>query len=61
MSSRSKKDDEWEERIIGFEQLDENYGNVFMTIFADYRPFCNMVNSICKNTMYSMTKQCRKV
>ena len=28
MSSRSKKDDEWEERIIGFEQLDENYGNV---------------------------------
>ena len=51
MSSRSKKDDEWEERIIGFEQLDENYGNVFMTIFADYHPFCNMVNSICKNDM----------
>ena len=51
MSSRSKKDDEWEERIIGFEQLDKNYGNVFMTIFADYRPFCNMVNSICKNDM----------
>ena len=37
--------------MIGFEQLDENYGNVFMMIFADYRPFCNMVNSIFKNAM----------
>ena len=51
MSSRSKKDDEWEERIIGFEQLDENYSNVFMTIFANYHPFCNVVNSILKNAM----------
>ena len=39
MSSRSKKGPEWEEKIIGFEELDEDYGNVFMLITADYRPF----------------------
>ena len=39
MSSRSKKGPDWEEKIIGFKQLDDNYGNVFTAIIADYHPF----------------------
>ena len=39
MSSRRKKHEEWEEKKIGFEELDPEYGKVFMLFFADYRLF----------------------
>ena len=49
MSLRSKKDDEWDERVIGFEELDENYSNIFLLIIADYHPFYNVVRCMFKN------------
>ena len=44
MSSRSKKGEEWDERQIGFEELDKDYGTVFTSFFANY---CQFINVIC--------------
>ena len=53
MSSRSKKGPDWEEKIIGFEQLDDDYGNVFTAIIADYRQFQNVASCVFINGIES--------
>ena len=42
MYSRSKKGQEWEERMIGFGKWDKDYGTIFMLFFATYHPFINV-------------------
>ena len=48
MSSRRKKGQEWEDKIIGFDDLDPEYGNVF-TSFCRLLPiFKCVIVCICK-------------
>ena len=61
MSSRSKKGPNWEEKIIGFKQLDDDYSNVFTAIIADYRQFQNVASCVFINSIESYTKRCTKV
>ena len=61
MSSQSKKGPDWEEKIIGFEQLDDDYGNVFTAIIADYRQFQNVASCVFIKGIESYTKRCTNV
>ena len=51
MSSRRKKGQEWEDKITGFDDLDPEYGNVFMSFLADYRPFLNVLLCVFVNAI----------
>ena len=51
MSSRRKKGQEWEDKIIGFDDLDPEYGNVFTSFLADYHPFLNVLLCVFVNAI----------
>ena len=51
MSSRRKKGQEWEDKIIGFDDLDPEYGNIFTSFLADYRQLLNVLLCVFVNTI----------
>ena len=61
MSSRRKKGQEWEDKIIGFDDLDPEYGNVFTLFLADYRPFLNVLLCVFVKAILSYDNCCTNV
>ena len=51
MSSRRKKGQEWEDKIIGFDDLDPEYGTVFTSFLADYRQLLNVLLCVFVNAI----------
>ena len=49
MSSRKKKGQEWEDKIIGFDDLDPEYGTVFTSFLADYHQLLNVLLCVFVN------------
>ena len=61
MSSRKKKGQEWEDKIIGFDDLDPEYGTVFTSFLADYHQLLNVLLCVFVNAILSYDNHCKNV
>ena len=46
-----RKGQEWEDKIIGFDDLDPEYGTVFTSFLADYRQLLNVLLCVFVNAI----------
>ena len=55
MSSKSKKETEWNDYFMGFSELDKEYSNDFTLFFANYSPDISRIMTTVKVTQVTWT------